>query len=336
MKILLLGSVNNHGGQLAPFILEQAQALRDAGCEIEFYGVTGHGIAGYLKEVPKLRQVIRASRPDIVHAHYGLCGLVACLSTLCLRCRRDERSRVVGTTAPCRKTPVVTTVVPRVVTTFHGSDINVPSVLRFSKMAMLLSKWSIFVSQRNVDIAHPKNHFSLIPCGIDLANCELDPQAAEKVSEVLQPDKRYVLFAGALNNAVKGPELALEVMKHIPNAQLVELRGYSRAEVTALMHACDAMLMTSKTEGSPQVIKEAMACGLPIVSVDVGDVAERVSGLEGCYVAKTREVDELVALVNKALSLPAGFRTHGRDRIMELGLTNAQVAQRLMEIYDAL
>lgn len=320
MKILILGSVNNHGGQLAPFILEQAQALRDAGCDIEFYGVTGHGIAGYLKEVPKLRQVIRASRPDIVHAHYGLCGLVAVLAVHSAFC--IQHSAFVSR--------------PKVVTTFHGSDINVPSVLRFSKMAMLLSKWSIFVSQRNVDIAHPKRHFSLIPCGIDLDNCELDLQVAEKVSEVLQPDKRHILFAGALNNAVKGPELALEVMKSIPNAQLVELRGYSRAEVTALMHACDAMLMTSKTEGSPQVIKEAMACGLPIVSVDVGDVAERVSGLEGCYVAKTREVDELVDLVNKALSLPTGFRTHVRERIMELGLTNAQVAQRLMAIYDEL
>lgn len=71
--------------------------------------------------------------------------------------------------------------------------------------------------------------------------------------------------------------------------ELIELKGYSHKEVVLLMCAIDVLLMTSITEGSPQVIKVAMACGCPIVSVDVGYVKERVEGVEGCLVAKTKE-----------------------------------------------
>ena len=90
--------------------------------------------------------------------------------------------------------------------------------------------------------------------------------------------------------------------------------------------------MTSKTEGSPQVVKEAMACGCPIVSVDVGDVAERTSGVEGCYVVSTREPKDIAEALRKALAFNG--RTNGRERIMEMGLSNEQVAKRLESIYE--
>ena len=115
------------------------------------------------------------------------------------------------------------------------------------------------------------------------------------------------------------------------SVELLELKGYSREEVTLLMCAADVFLMTSFTEGSPQVIKEAMACGCPIVSVDVGDVKERTAGVEGCFVADTRNADELAKLLAKALAFDG--RTKGRERIIADGLDNRQVAEKLMEIY---
>jgi glycosyltransferase involved in cell wall biosynthesis len=92
--------------------------------------------------------------------------------------------------------------------------------------------------------------------------------------------------------------------------------------------------MTSKTEGSPQVVKEAMACGCPIVSVDVGDVAERTEGLEGCYVVPTRNPKDIANALQKAIEFNG--RTNGRENIIEMGLTNSQVAERLMAIYKSL
>ena len=158
------------------------------------------------------------------------------------------------------------------------------------------------------------------------------------VQEKLNAGVKHVLFAGAFNNAVKDPELAKAVINELiiqgVKVELIELKGYNRNQVNALMYNCDALLMTSKTEGSPQVIKEAMACGCPIVSVDVGDVAERVSGVEGCYVVPTRDPKDIAEALQKALAFQG--KTNGRQRIIEMGLSNEQVAKRLIAIYQSL
>jgi glycosyltransferase involved in cell wall biosynthesis len=112
---------------------------------------------------------------------------------------------------------------------------------------------------------------------------------------------------------------------------LIELKGYNRDQVNALMYNCDMLLMTSKTEGSPQVVKEALACGCPIVSVDVGDVAERTSGVEGCYVVPSREPKDIAQAVLQAIAYEG--KTNGREKIIEMGLSNDQVAEHLIEIY---
>ena len=324
MKILIVG--NNKPGHFAPFVEEQARVLQKQGCEVVFFGVQGKGLMGYLRCLPALRRAIQQHQPDLIHAHYGLSGLLANLQ---------------------RRVPVVTT--------YHGSDINVPAVRRFSKIAMHLSAHNIFVSQRNVTLAlspnslitsRLKKRYTLLPCGVNIPKpwSELQTQRVGQltlnqwVQEKLQLDAKYVLFAGAFDNAVKDASLAKAAINELVSegvkVELVELRGYNRDQVNALMYNCDTLLLTSKTEGSPQVIKEAMACGCPIVSVDVGDVAERVSGVEGCYVVRTREPKDIAEALQNAITFEG--KTNGRKRIMEMGLSNEQVAKRLMAIYQSL
>ena len=316
MKILIIASYNKH--RYAPFIVEQAEALQRIGCEVVWFGVQGKGIAGYIQEIPRLRKRISEFRPDVIHAHYGLSCLLANLAT--------------------RRVPVVST--------YHGSDINMPKVRMFSKLAMWLSAWNIFVSKRNMALAGAVEgkKCSLIPCGIniplpwnDLQNQKVEQQTLNQwVEEVLLGEKKHVLFAGAFDNAVKDPELAKQAMQELTkervNAELVELKGYTRDQVNALMYNCDAFLMTSKTEGSPQVIKEALVCGCPIVSVDAGDVKERLEGVEGCYVVESRNSRDLAEALKKALAFNG--RTNGRQRIIDVGLTNEQVADRIVQIYE--
>ena len=90
--------------------------------------------------------------------------------------------------------------------------------------------------------------------------------------------------------------------------------------------------MTSHREGSPVVIKEAMACGTPIVSVDVGDVKDVLSGTEGCYIS-TYDANDVAVIVRQALSFKG--KTDGPQRIMEKGLSNEIVAKRILKIYQA-
>lgn len=324
MKILIVG--NNKPGHFAPFVEEQARALQLQGCEVVFFGVQGKGIMGYLRCLPTLMRAIKQHQPDLIHAHYGLSGLLANLQRI----------------------------VP-VVTTYHGSDINKPNVLRFSKIAMRLSAHNIFVSQRNVTLAlspnslityRLKKRYTLLPCGVNIPKPwgELQTQWVGQltlnqwVQEKLNARVKHVLFAGAFNNAVKDPELAKDAINELASegvkVELIELKGFNRDQVNALMYNCDTLLMTSKTEGSPQVIKEAMACGCPIVSVDVGDVAERVSGVEGCYVVSSREPAAIAEALQQALAFSG--KTNGSQRILEMGLSNTQIAERLMAIYESI
>ena len=308
MRVLIVASYNNN--RYAPFITEQAEALQKEGCEIGWFGIQGKGVFGYIKAIPNLRTKIREFRPDVIHAHYGLSCLLANLTT--------------------RRVPVVST--------YHGSDINLPKIRPFSKVAMWLSAWNIFVSKRNMALvgAIEGNKCSLIPCGMTLSESQLQTREEARKALGWAMEEKKVLFAGAFDNAVKDPDLAEQAINELNikgrNAELVELKGYSREQVNRLMCACNAFLMTSKTEGSPQVIKEAMACGIPIVSVDVGDVAERVEGVNGCYVVHSRNKNELEKALEKALAYEG--RTRGRERIVESGLTNEQVAKRIVEIYE--
>lgn len=306
MKVLVVCSFKEGLPEnMAPFVREQMEALRRKGLTCDVFLVRGKGVSGYLKQFKPLKARIESFNPDVIHAHFGLCGLLANLQ---------------------RQVPVVTT--------YHGSDINDKKVLPFSRWAMRLSAWNIFVSRKTLKIAKPKKNYSLMPCGIDLTELQLTEKREARKWMHLEESKKYVLFAGAFDNAVKNAPLAKEAVSLLrdDNVELLELKGYTRDEVTLLMCAADAFLMTSFTEGSPQVIKEAMACGCPIVSVDVGDVKERLDGVEGCYVSTTREPQEMAVLLKKAF----GFKdkTRGREKIITDGLDNVQVVEKLMSLYN--
>ena len=300
MKILILCSKNS--GRIAPFITDQVEALQKAGVVCEYFTVEGKGVKGYLRNFIPMMRKIREFQPDIIHAHYGLSGLLANLQ---------------------RKVPVVTT--------YHGSDINNPKVLRYSKVSIILSAWNIFVSHRNIQLAGVKRKFSLIPCGVDTDIFR--PLERKPVREKLNFGDRdkIVLFAGAFDNPVKNPELAKEAVAKVPGARLMEMKGYSRVQVAELMNAADVCLMTSHSEGSPQFIKEAMACGCPIVSVDVGDVAEILEGVEGCRIADKNAMDvalkiEQVLIENK--------RTNGYEKIKNSGFEAAVVTEKIKNVYQ--
>lgn len=299
MKILIVCSKNS--GRIAPFITDQVEALQKAGVICEYFTIEGKGIIGYLHNFVPLWRKIRAYKPDLLHAHYGLSGMLANLQ---------------------RKVPVVTT--------YHGSDINNPGVRRFSKIAIRLSAWNIFVSQKNIQLAGVKKHYSLIPCGVDTTLfCPTDKQEARKRLGFTQ-DEQLILFAGTFDNQVKNPELAIETVSKIPGARLLELKGYSRTQVAELMNAVDICLMTSHTEGSPQFVKEALACNCPVVSVNVGDVEELLLGVENCRIVE-RDADKIAEMLNEILHSPV--RSTGNRKIKDTGLDSNSISEKLLLVY---
>ncbi len=286
-------------GRPAPFIEEQAEALRESGISVEFFLVRGQGVFGYLGNLFRLRKQIRIVRPAVVHAHYGLTGLLACLQRL----------------------------VP-VVTTYHGSDVNNPRTRLLSLLAMRLSARNIFVSEKLSAFAGSPKRSTVIPCGIDTRFFTPMRMADARASLGFGQDSPLVLFAGSFQVPVKNPTLARAAAARVPGARLVELAGYSRDEVRLLLNACNVLLMTSHTEGSPQIVKEALACNCPVVSTDVGDVRERIIGLPGCSITGYRESEIAECLV---AAIETGRAAGARERI--LTLDNREIARRIIEVY---
>lgn len=303
MRVLIVA--NHNTGKFSTFVVEQVEALRLLGVEIDYYGVHGKGLLGYLSNLKNLKRKIKEFRPDIVHAHYGLSGLLANLQ---------------------RTVPVITT--------YHGSDIHTGGkVLFFSKLSIWLSAYNIFVSPKLLELSgyHGRNQ-SVISCGININM--FYPVERNEARKQLYWDENglYVLFAGAFDNEIKNSPLAKAATSLVQGTKLMELRGYTREQVNLAMNAANCLLVTSFREGGPLVVKEAMACGTPVVSVDVGDVKETTQGLDGYYVTTNNEHD-LANCLQQAISFHG--KTSGRQRIMEYGHSNELVAKKIIEIYQS-
>jgi teichuronic acid biosynthesis glycosyltransferase TuaC len=297
MKVLIVCSGN--AGYISPFILDQAEALEKPGISFEYFSVKERGILGYLRNIPRLIRSIKELKPDLIHAHYGLSGLLANFQ---------------------REIPVVTT--------FHGSDVNYRHIRPLSIIASRLSIHSIYISRFLAVKAHAKNNYSIIPCGFDPdVFFPIDKVKARKLLQ-LPLNMNLVLFASSFQEKVKNYPLARKAVEKLDNVKLIQLKGYPREEVNLLMNGCDVALMTSFSEGSPQFIKEAMACNTPIVTVDVGDVADRLGGKEGCFICE-RDPEVIAENISKAIAF--GQKTACRTSVMKLN--NELIAQQIFEVY---
>lgn len=283
------------------FIFELSESLKKLGVNIDFFLVRKKGISGYLWHLDELRNAARGA--DLIHAFYGLSG---CLAALQKR-------------------------VPTVIS-YLGSDINVPKLNLLSSFACALANWRIFVSKKlyRKSLFSPKNNFSIIPFGVDLSCFRpINKSNARKFLD-LDESRKYVLFSSSFGNPVKNYALAAQAISLVGDVELVEmLKGRTRAEVSALYSACDLFLMTSFNEGSPQVIKEAMACNCPIVSTDVGDVGEVIGGTEGCYITSF-DPGDVARKIEMALSFKKG--TKGRENIRHLEIN--RISKRIIDVYE--
>jgi glycosyltransferase involved in cell wall biosynthesis len=158
----------------------------------------------------------------------------------------------------------------------------------------------------------------IIPCGIDLDLFQPMPREEARKRLDIPPESKLVLvtWAGDISRPEKRFDIAQSAValaqEKDSKIQLLPVTGKPYSMIPLYMNACDVLLLVSNAEGSPMVIKEAMACNLPIVSVPAGDVAEVISGTDGCYICSQDPSDVAEKLV---LALSDTKRTNGRERI---------------------
>lgn len=287
-------------GASAIFVEEQVEALRHEGVNVEMLHVREGGVMGYLDAARRVRGRLAKGGVDLVHGH-GVSGVAS----------------LIGTAAS----------VPHVVT-FHGSDIYLPKTRPLMGLVARLSTRAIFVSKKlREQLNAPLPNASVIRCGVDTTIFRpLDQSTAASVLAERGPPPRAVLFSSTFDNPVKGYAHAKAAVEALDGFHLVELAGYSRDQVAALMNVVGALVITSDYEGGPLVAKEAVACGLPVISVDVGDVREVLDGVSHSYVVD-RNPNRIAELIEKV----AGARTNGPLKADHF--SNRAVAREIVELY---
>lgn len=308
MKVLIICSgnfPNDHEKSFSiyqAFIDDQINAVSIYTNDIDVYLIKGKGILGYLRNLRPLRKYIKEKKVDILHAHSGLSGMLAAL---------------------IRNKPLIVT--------YHGSDINESKGNFLSVFPILRANWNIFVSKNlyNKTIIKPKNRYNVIPCGVDFDLFKPMDREDVRTKMGIKREEKIILFSSSFDNRVKNYPLAKQAIESLnEKVRFIEIKNRTRQEVALMLNAADLLLLTSFSEGSPQIIKEAMACNCPIVATDIGDIKEVITDTKGCYIASFNTQD-IAIKINKALTF--GNRTNGREKIQHFD--NRLIASNIFDIY---
>ncbi len=293
----------------------QVNRLRAAGLNVSVFNFPGHkNPLNYIKAIIRFRH-LDFERYDVVHAHHGQSGIVALAQKHC---------------------PVVVT--------FHGSDLQ---GIRDKNGQVTLSGYilrlsSQFVASRVNEIILVADHlakyihnrpYHLIPAGMDLNLFR--PTSMEEARSTLgiPKNKHLVLFVGNPARTEKRfwlAQRAVAILHETIPVELVTANSVPLEKMPLYMNACDILLVTSSTEGSPNTVKEALACDLPIVSTDVGDIRQRIESIEGCIVC-TNDQPKVIALALKE-ALDRNERIKGRESVQDLD--ENFLIQKIIQVYE--
>ena len=286
------------------YIYDQFVSLKKHINTVDVFFLRGTGIWSYLKGVFELRKYLKKNEYDLVHAHYGYCGLIVGLVS---------------------EFPVVVT--------YHGTDITEKISNLISLFSILLADWNIFVSEKlhRRAIWSPQNKFSIIPCGVDLDLFKPIQLENSVQKSNLKNIPKKILFSSSFSNKIKNSRLAESALLFLNefDASLIELSNKTRIEVSELLNSCDILLLTSFSEGSPQIVKEAMACNCPIIATDVGDIKKIIGKAHNCFVTgfdKFEIAEKIKHIFNN------GKRSNGRKFIDEYD--NKLIVLKIMDVYN--
>ena len=302
------------------FVKEQMKAVEELypGVIYDVYFIEGGSLLGggflksvknYIKSIIVINKKINEGDYDLTHIHFGLAGLFMLM--------------------PFRKR------IPTILT-LHGGDILVEQngswEVKITKQIIKRCVYTISLNDRMLEIVKRYTpNTSIIPCAVDT-------QLFVPPKKIQNNKKPLIVFPSAKTRTVKNYPLFINVLEIIRkeygiNCDFCEIDQMGREEVCLLFQRADLLLMTSISEGSPQVVKEAMSCNLPVVSTPVGDVRLLLEGVKNSAVAQTHNADELAKLCVDSLKKRIDG-IDGREKIIQLGIDRNTIANKIYKLYN--
>ncbi|MDZ7775669.1 MAG: glycosyltransferase family 4 protein [Bacteroidales bacterium] len=312
MKVLFVSGGNTEKFGIPPLVEAQGDSLKKEGIKIDYFPLVGKGLSGYLKNVLKLKKHLKNNPADIIHAHYSYSGVVAHLAS--------------------KKMPIVVSLL--------GTDVNGKGIIKKLIISCIrfLSWDTLIVKSVSMQEKLKQSQSYIIPNGV---NTELfDVISKEKSRNELHWDKskKYILFAANPDREEKNFSLTQKAVSLLnnKNVELKYLDNIIQTNMPVWLNAADVVVLSSLWEGSPNVIKEAMACNCPIVATNVGDIEWLFGNEPGHYLA-TFAPEDFANKINKALDFAGKYnKTNGRKRLLALGLESETIAKKIIAIYKSI
>ncbi len=305
-----------------PFIKSQIDSLVRAGLNLYVLDIKGYeSLSNYITYSKRIKVLAREKNIDLIHAHYGYCGVTALLAQTKLPIVLSLMgSDLLG--SPNEKGSI----------TFRGKFDRALTKFVARKVDRIIVKSQDMKSKVRLNL-----NIDVIPNGVNFSLFKPADKRELRQKLELNNDSFIILFLGNTKLNRKNFKLAKEAYDYfinnnkISNAQLITPFGIPQSKVIEYMNAADVLLLTSYWEGSPNVIKESMACNLPIISVDVGDVKEVIQNSFNCFLVdySAQQISEkLLIIYNNKLP------SNGRTKINHL--SDDEIARKIIRIYTEL
>lgn len=318
MKVLFVSSGNSEFFEIAPFIKSQGDSLAKKGIEMDYFSIKGTGLKGYLKNISRLKEYVKKTNPDVIHTHYSLSGWVSVLA----RTGKPMVLSLMGTDT-------------------HGGVAGISKSALSTYLTKLQVKFiqlyysAIIVKSENLRKAvWKKKACYVIPNGVNYERFKpLDKTDCRKKLG-LPSNKKLILFMAKTTDTNKNFSLLEKAIPFIKteNYQVVAPYPVTHQQVPLYFNACDLLVFLSRKEGSPNVIKEALACNTSIVTTLSGDVKERVEGLKRVLISGFDE-KEVAAKIDQMLATDIHEDTR---EIIRSQIDEDLIAAKIVDIYNSI
>lgn len=317
LRVLFVSSGNSKNFDISPFIKEQGESLKKWGAEVDYFPVRGKGLLGYSKSAFDLRKYLKDKKFDVIHGHFVLSGYVSVLGS--------------------RGTPVVLSLMG---SDAYGQYVGENKVIFLSRFLSVLT-WiiqpfvkAIISKSANIEkYVYRKGISHIIPNGIDIEKFKPDKNYAQELG--LDPAKKQVLFLGSKSSVRKNLPLVQNALSLLNrnDVELINPYPISHKMIPKYLNSAHVLAVCSYMEGSPNVVKEAMACNCPMVATDVGDINWVLGKTEGCYTASFKAEDFAEKLRHALEFSESKGRTRGMEQVEAVGLDSASIAKKVIEVY---
>lgn len=294
-----------------PSVQDQVEDLKKMGVVIDLLLIRKGSLISFLQAAWNLFLLnFQKQKYDLVHTYFGHSAFLA-------RCQF--------------RCPIVAT--------YLGSDLLGRGKINgrdgFIGRTSLLWATRVITMTKEMKAASKRKDARVIPFGVNTDIFTPQPIHQARADLDLSQNKKLILFPWDPQRTEKRFSLVEETLNILrtanPEVEVIPIHGKPRQIIASYMNACDVLILTSIYEGSPVAVREAMACNLPIVSVDVGDVAGIISETSACFIVD-RDPEDIANKIQQIFDMQQ--RSNGVEKAQKL---NSQwSSKQVLEIYQEL